>query len=252
MRHVSRTHRVALDWLFVRINLDPKIQIRYIDAKHQLSDILTKGNFTRDEWNSLLTLFNISHFSSLCSAQNFSFTSCPTTMAKRMQEQKEEDRVAAKSKPTTMNLTSTVSTSSSSVNYPIASKNKEILKASTGKPDARARRNSKPDAASSSQGKLKDASHGGLMVGVAVKLAVTDKSQKSWEASLESESWSDHEKKVSEKPDAESAFSEVRSNCTKNTCLSLRTRKLDVKLFSRSRSYRETCCIQKFRKFKEF
>ena len=27
MRHVSRTHRVALDWLFDRINLDPKIQI---------------------------------------------------------------------------------------------------------------------------------------------------------------------------------------------------------------------------------
>ena len=25
MRHVSRTHRVALDWLFDRINLDPKI-----------------------------------------------------------------------------------------------------------------------------------------------------------------------------------------------------------------------------------
>ena len=25
MRHVSRTHRVAFDWLFDRINLDPKI-----------------------------------------------------------------------------------------------------------------------------------------------------------------------------------------------------------------------------------
>ena len=33
MRHVSRTHRVALDWLFDRINLDPKIQIRYIGTK---------------------------------------------------------------------------------------------------------------------------------------------------------------------------------------------------------------------------
>ena len=28
MRHVSRTHRVASDWLFDRLNLDPKIQIR--------------------------------------------------------------------------------------------------------------------------------------------------------------------------------------------------------------------------------
>ena len=36
MRHVSRTHRVALDWLFDRINLEPKIQIKYVDAKNQL------------------------------------------------------------------------------------------------------------------------------------------------------------------------------------------------------------------------
>ena len=28
MRHVSRTLRVALDWLFDRINVDPKIQIK--------------------------------------------------------------------------------------------------------------------------------------------------------------------------------------------------------------------------------
>ena len=64
MRHVSRTHRVALDWLFDRINLDSKIQTKYIDTKNQLADILTKGNFTREEWNHLLTLLNISHFSS--------------------------------------------------------------------------------------------------------------------------------------------------------------------------------------------
>ena len=71
MRHVSRTHRVALDWLFDRINLDSKIQIKYIDTKNQLADILTKGNFTRDEWNHLLSLFNISHFSSTaCTAAN--------------------------------------------------------------------------------------------------------------------------------------------------------------------------------------
>ena len=53
MRHVSRTHRVALDWLFDRINLDSKIQIKYNDTKNQLADIITKGNFTRDEWNHL-------------------------------------------------------------------------------------------------------------------------------------------------------------------------------------------------------
>ena len=73
MRHVSRTHRVALDWLLDRINVGPKIQIHYIDTNNQLADILTKGNFTRDEWNHLLCLFNISHFSS---------TVCSETMAK--------------------------------------------------------------------------------------------------------------------------------------------------------------------------
>ena len=43
--HVSRTHKVALDWFFDRINLDPKIQIKYIDTRNQLADILTKGIF---------------------------------------------------------------------------------------------------------------------------------------------------------------------------------------------------------------
>ena len=58
MRHVFRTHRVALDWLFDRINLDSKIQSKYIDTKNQLAVILTEGSFTRDEWNHLLCLFN--------------------------------------------------------------------------------------------------------------------------------------------------------------------------------------------------
>ena len=108
MRHVSRTHRVALDWLFDRINLDSKIQIKYIDTKNQLADILTKGNFTRDEWNHLLSLFNISHFSS---------TVCSAAMAKRAQQESGEERVTAKSRPM-MNLTarmpSVVSSSTSS------------------------------------------------------------------------------------------------------------------------------------------
>ena len=37
MRHVSRTHRVALDWLFDRIYLDSKIQIKHIDTNSQTS-----------------------------------------------------------------------------------------------------------------------------------------------------------------------------------------------------------------------
>ena len=108
MRHVSRTHRVALDWLFDRINLDPKIQIKYIDTKNRLADILTIGNFTRDEWSHLLTLFNVSHFSS---------KACIAAMAKRAQQESGEGRVTAKSRPM-MNLTartpSFVSSSASS------------------------------------------------------------------------------------------------------------------------------------------
>ena len=89
MRHVSRTHRVALDWLFDRINLDSKIQIKYIDTKNQLAVILTKGNFTRDEWNHLLCLFSISHFSPTISS---------AALAKRSQQESGEERVTAKIK----------------------------------------------------------------------------------------------------------------------------------------------------------
>ena len=94
MGHVSRTHRVALDWLFDRINPDSKIQIKYIDTKNQLADILTKGSFTCDEWNHLLCLFNISHFSPAVYS---------AAMAKRPQQDSGEERVTAKSKPM-MNL----------------------------------------------------------------------------------------------------------------------------------------------------
>ena len=90
MRHVSRTHRVALDWLFDRINLDSKIQIKYIDTKNQLADILTKENFTRDEWNHLLNLLKNCHFSS---------KACTAAMAKRAQQESGEERVTAKSRP---------------------------------------------------------------------------------------------------------------------------------------------------------
>ena len=139
MRHVSRTHRVALDWLFDRINLDPKIQIKYIDTKNQLADILTKGNFTRDEWNHLLTLFNISHFSS---------TSCITAMAKRAQQESGEGCVTAKSRPM-MNLTartpSFVSSSASSnpgrTSYGYPDPEKHVLDDRAGQPVETSRSN---------------------------------------------------------------------------------------------------------------
>ena len=90
MRHVSRTHRVALDRFFDRINLDSRIQIKHIDTKNQLAYILTKGNFTRDEWNHLLCSLNMSHFASI---------NCSEVMSKRTQKDSGEERVTAKSKP---------------------------------------------------------------------------------------------------------------------------------------------------------
>ena len=50
MRHVSRNHRVALDWLFVRIKLEAKKQIKYVCTRNQLADT-TEGTFNRDEWH---------------------------------------------------------------------------------------------------------------------------------------------------------------------------------------------------------
>ena len=69
--------------------------MKYIDTKNQLADILTKGNFIRDDRNHLLCLFNISHFSP---------TVYSAAMAKRSQKESGEERVTAKSRPM-MNLT---------------------------------------------------------------------------------------------------------------------------------------------------
>ena len=86
----------------------PRFKSNTSTPKTQLADILTKGNFTRDEWNHLLNLFNISHFSP---------TACIAAMAKRSQQESGEERVTAKSRPM-MNLTarmpSVVSSSTSS------------------------------------------------------------------------------------------------------------------------------------------
>ena len=70
-RHVSKTHRVALDWSLDRIDLVTKIQIKHVDTKNQLADILTKGSLSRDEWNHLLCLFNMMNFS-MCSYSHLS------------------------------------------------------------------------------------------------------------------------------------------------------------------------------------
>ena len=78
MRHVSRTHRVALDWLFDRINLDPKIQIRYIDTKQQLRRHIDQRQLSHsDEWDNLLSFVQHQPFQFIFAALRISaLTSC--------------------------------------------------------------------------------------------------------------------------------------------------------------------------------
>ena len=90
MRHVPRTHRVALDWLFERINQDPKIQIRKIETKHQQADILTERNFTRDEWNSLVNLFNVKPFQLSAALRLSAWPAAPERWRKRCKNRKKE------------------------------------------------------------------------------------------------------------------------------------------------------------------
>ena len=89
MRHVSGTHRVALDWLFDKIHFDPKIQNKFVDLS-------TKGSFTRGEWCHLLCLVNIMDLS-MSSCSHVRAVEKATTMPKIIQERKkEEDPAVAK------------------------------------------------------------------------------------------------------------------------------------------------------------
>ena len=103
MRHVTRTHGVALDRLFDRMNSDRKIQIKYVDTKNQFAEILTKGSFTRDEGNHDLCQFNIMSNSMFSCSHLRNQIKDPHTMSKRQMQQRkqggEDERVVAKSKP---------------------------------------------------------------------------------------------------------------------------------------------------------
>ena len=105
MRHVSRTHKVALDWLFDRINLDSKIQIKYVDTKNQLADMLTKGSFTHGTWNHLLRLLNVMNFSMFSCSHVFLANRKQSAMSKKGQEGTSRGGTAM-AKPRPMNLVS--------------------------------------------------------------------------------------------------------------------------------------------------
>ena len=59
LRHVTRTHRVNLDWLIERIKLDKAIRLKYVNTKEQLADIFTKATFSIQQWKCLLDLHQI-------------------------------------------------------------------------------------------------------------------------------------------------------------------------------------------------
>ena len=90
MKHFPELIELLLICCSIELILTQKNQIKYIDTKNQLKDIITKKNFTRDEWNHLLYLFNMNHFS---------FIACIAAKGKRVQQRSGEERVTAKSRP---------------------------------------------------------------------------------------------------------------------------------------------------------
>ena len=84
-------------------------------------------------------------------------------MAKRRQDQKEEERVVSKTRPAAMILSSFIATSSCTASSPIASKSPG-MPTTSGKPDSRMSVDPNSfDTASTSQVRLKDAYLGWLM-----------------------------------------------------------------------------------------
>ena len=78
MRHASRTRRVHTIF-FTESTWTQRSKSNVLRPKNQLAGLLTKGSFSRDEWDHFLCLFNISNFSSV---------SCLQTMSKRIQGKK--------------------------------------------------------------------------------------------------------------------------------------------------------------------
>ena len=55
LRHVSRTHRVCLDWTF-EVMQSETVSMRYVNTKFQIADMMTKAFTKKDTWNTLLEL----------------------------------------------------------------------------------------------------------------------------------------------------------------------------------------------------
>ena len=74
--------------------------------KKQLADMLTRGSFTRDEWNHLLYLLNIIKFLHFFRSHFFLSNRKQSVMSKRTQEGYSDDSPTVKTKSRSMNLVS--------------------------------------------------------------------------------------------------------------------------------------------------
>ena len=83
---------------------EPKIQIKKVDTKNQLADILTNGSFSRDEWFNTMRFptYSGSHFRKLSFSQNREHI-VSGAMSKRGQDtNSEEGSPVAKARPTNL------------------------------------------------------------------------------------------------------------------------------------------------------
>ena len=58
LRHVARTHRVNLDWLYDLFR-QPEILARYVSTNYQIADLGTKATTKGEPWHRLVTLMGI-------------------------------------------------------------------------------------------------------------------------------------------------------------------------------------------------
>ena len=100
MRHVSRTHRVHLDWLFDRINLEKAIHVRYVNTAQQIADVLSWCSLSQERWMQLTPLRGfVTHQTHSCSPYVV-FSSCLDKNMWKRAGQMPDERVLAKSKLT--------------------------------------------------------------------------------------------------------------------------------------------------------
>ena len=58
LRHLPRTHRIDLHWLF-EVCSHPRVTMRYVNTKQQAADLMTKSLNNPEVWYHLLELAQI-------------------------------------------------------------------------------------------------------------------------------------------------------------------------------------------------